>query len=55
MLVWQLSESGDVLQTLRATKEGVAPADNAAYRPKWQEAIAVFFELVPPPPAKTGQ
>jgi hypothetical protein len=53
MLVWQLSESGEVLQTLRATKEGVAPADNAAYRPKWQETMAVFFELVPPATGKS--
>ena len=55
MLVWQLSESGEVLQTLRATKEGVASADNDVYQPRWQEAIAVFIELIPPPPAKGGQ
>ncbi len=53
MLVWQLSNAGEVLQTLRATKEGVASADNAVYLPKWQETMAVFFELVPPATGKS--
>ena len=54
MIVWQMSDSGELLQTLHATKAGIAPADNAVYLPKWRETLAVFFDLVPPP-AGTGQ
>ena len=54
MIVWQLSESGELLKTLHATKEGVVPADNAVYLPQWRETLAVFLQLVPPP-AGSGQ
>jgi hypothetical protein len=53
MLVWQLSDAGELLQTLRATKEGVVPVDNAVYLPKWREALAVFTQFVPPPTGKS--
>jgi hypothetical protein len=55
MTIWQLSGSGELLQTLHATSAGVAPADNAVYLPKWRETLAVFFQLVPPPPAGSNQ
>jgi hypothetical protein len=55
MIVWQMSDSGELLQTLHATRAGVAPVDNALYQPKWREALSIYFELVPPPPAGTGQ
>jgi hypothetical protein len=59
MVVWQMSESGDVLKTLHVDKEGAKVADNALYLPKWKETLAVFFELIPgaPPaaPAAAGK
>ena len=55
MIIWQLSDAGELLRTLHATSAGVKPVDNAVYLPKWRETLAVFFELVPPPPAGTGQ
>jgi hypothetical protein len=54
MVIWQMSESGEVLKTLYVDKAGANPVDNAVYLPKWQETLAVFFELVPPP-AGPGQ
>jgi hypothetical protein len=54
MVVWQMSDSGEVLKTLHVDKAGPAPVDNALYLPKWRETLAVFFELIPPS-AKTGQ
>jgi hypothetical protein len=54
MVVWQMSDSGEVLKTLHVDKAGPAPVDNALYLPKWRETLAVFFELIPPSP-KTGQ
>jgi hypothetical protein len=53
MLIWQLSDAGELLQTLRATKEGVVPVDNADNLPKWREALAVFTQFVPPPGGKS--
>ena len=54
MVVWQMSDSGEVLKTLHVDKAGPAPVDNALYLQKWRETLAVFFELIPPS-AKTGQ
>ncbi len=54
MVVWQMSDSGEVLKTLHVDKAGPAPVDNALYLSKWHETLAVFFELIPAP-AKTGQ
>ena len=51
MIIWQLSDAGEMQQTLHATSAGVAPVDNAVYLPKWRETLAIFLELVPPPPA----
>jgi hypothetical protein len=50
MIIWQLSDAGEMQQTLHATSAGVAPVDNAVYLPKWRETLAIFLELVPPPP-----
>ena len=55
MTIWQLSDAGEMRQTLHATSAGVTPVDNAVYLPQWREALAVFFQLVPPPPAGSGQ
>jgi hypothetical protein len=55
MIIWQLSDAGELLQTLHATSAGVKPVDNAVYLPKWRETLTIFFELIPPPPAGTGQ
>ena len=54
MVVWQMSDSGEVQKTLHVDKAGPAPVDNAVFLPKWRETLAVFFELIPPP-AKTDQ
>jgi hypothetical protein len=54
MVVWQMSDSGELQKTLHVDKAGAAPVDNALYLPKWRETMAVFFELVPAP-AATGQ
>jgi hypothetical protein len=55
MVIWQMSESGQVLKTLHVDKDGAKPVDNALFQSKWQETLAVFFELIPATPAATGQ
>jgi hypothetical protein len=51
MVVWQMSDSGELLKTLHVDKAGVTPVDNALYLPKWRETLGVFFELIPAPAA----
>jgi len=48
MLVWQMSETGELQKTLRASREGVGLVDNAPYFEKWLEAKQVYLELLPP-------
>jgi hypothetical protein len=55
MVVWQMSESGEIQKTLHIDKDGAKPVDNALYLPKWKETLAVFFELIPAAPPGTGQ
>jgi hypothetical protein len=55
MVVWQMSESGEILKTLNVDKDGAKPVDNALFSPKWQETLAVFFELIPPPAAPANK
>lgn len=46
-IFWRLSPSGELLQTLHATKAGGVLVENSVYLAKFREARAVFIERIP--------
>jgi len=48
MIVWQMSASGELLQTLLFNKTSATIVDNELFQRDWREALDVYFGFVPP-------